>query len=377
MSDWYSELPKAGESYPVRKRRKRRGARGWAVRIVVVAGFAAFMFGVYTVATRTNDWLQAKAAETTTTTVASTVKITISPGMSPAQIGQMLEDKGVIPSASAFVELVASRKSADKLKPGSYTLATKSQPIDIVAKLETGQGSTTFMVTLREGLAAQEIQTQLVKAGTLKDASTYNDLVKQPDKFALPQIGGSTQKVNTLEGLLWPDTYNLMAGDGPTQLIGAQLQAFNKKTAALDWTKVDTLPVQLSPYQVLIVASLVEREAVTANDRAAVAAVVYNRLKKKMRLDLDVTVRYALNKWTGDLTAKDLQVDSPYNTRVLTGLPPAPICNPGLTSINAALAPAQVDYLYFLADASGKMSFTSSYSQFVKLKNSLKTTTTR
>lgn len=369
MSDWYSELPPAGESYPAQKKRKRRGATAWAARIVVVVGFAAFMFGVYTVATRTHEWLQAKAAETTSTTVASSVKVVISPGMTADQIGQMLQAKGVIASASAFVDLVQSRGSTDKLQPGSYTLPTGAQLIAIVDKLEKGQGPTTFSVTIPEGLAAAQIQAQLVKDGTVKSPATYGDLVRQPAKFVVPQIGGITEKVTTLEGLLFPDTYNLMAGDGPTELIGAQLQAFNKKTAALDWSKADA--VNLTPYQILIVASLVEKEAVTAQDRSTVAAVIYNRLKKKMTLGLDVTVRYVVNKWTEPLTDADLKVDSPYNTRVVKGLPPGPICNPGVVSITAALNPAAVGYLYFVADANGKMSFTASYNEFVKLKNQL------
>ena len=121
----------------------------------------------------------------------------------------------------------------------------------------------------------------------------------------------------------------------------------------------------------MIVASLIEKEATTASDRAAVAAVIYNRLKKKMSLGLDVTVRYAVNKWTEPLTDADLKVDSPYNTRVVKGLPPGPICNPGVTSINAALNPAAVEYLYFIADANGKMSFTATYNEFLKLKQQL------
>lgn len=370
MSDWYSELPKAGETFPIKKRRRHRSARSWVTRIVVVVGFVAFMFGVYAVFNRTHDWLQAKAAETTTTTVASSVKVTISPGMSPAQIGQLLEDKGVVSSASAFVDLVASRGSAAKLQPGTYTLSTKSQLISIVDKLEKGQGSTTFSVTIREGLAASQVQEQLVKAGTVKDSDTYGSVIKQPEKFVVPQIGGITQKVTTLEGLLFPDTYNLMAGDGPTELIGAQLQAFNKKTAALEWSKADALG--LTPYQVVIVASLVEKEATTAEDRANVAAVIYNRLKAKMELGLDVTVRYVVGKWgTEPLTSADIKTDSPYNTRQVKGLPPGPICSPGLTSINAALNPAAVNYLYFVADATGKMYFTAKYKEFQQFKKNL------
>lgn len=371
MSDWYSELPPAGESYPARKRRKRRGVKAWAARIVVVAGFAAFMFGVYTVANRTHEWLQARAAETTSTTVASSVKVIISPGMTADEIGLLLQSKGVIASASAFADLVQSRGTTDKLQPGSYTLPTGAQLITIVDKLEKGQGpsTSTFSVTIPEGLAAGQIQAQLVKDGAVKNPETYVDLVGQPAKFVVPQIGGITEKVTTLEGLLFPDTYNLMTGDGPTELIGAQLQAFNKKTAGLDWSKADA--VNLTPYQILIVASLVEKEAVTAQDRSTVAAVIYNRLKKKMTLGLDVTVRYAVNKWTEPLTDADLKVDSPYNTRVVKGLPPGPICNPGVVSITAALNPAAVDYLYFVADATGKMSFTASYNEFLKLKKQL------
>jgi UPF0755 protein len=240
----------------------------------------------------------------------------------------------------------------------------------VVDKLEKGQGSTTFTVTIKEGLAARQIQTQLVKAGAVKNSETYAGFVKQPGKFVVPQIGGITQKVTTLEGLLFPDTYNLMTGDGPTELIGAQLQAFNKKTASLEWGKADA--IGLTPYQILIVASLVEREASTATDRATVAGVVYNRLKKKMTLGLDVTVQYVVEKWGNEpLTDADLKVDSPYNTRVNKGLPPAPICNPGVASINAALNPAVVDYLYFIADAEGKMSFTADYDEFLRIKTSL------
>jgi UPF0755 protein len=297
------------------------------------------------------------------------VKVTISPGMTAAQIGTLLETKGVIVSASAFLELVNSRGSAAKLLPGTYTLPTKATLVTIVAKLEKGQGTTTFSVRLREGLAASQIQEQLVKDGEVNNPETYGDLVAQPAKFVVPQIGGITAKVVTLEGLLFPDTYNLMTGDGPTELIGAQLQAFNKKTAALEWDKADA--VGLTPYQIVIVASLVEKEAVTAADRAAVAAVIYNRLKKKMTLGLDVTVRYAVGKWTEPLTDADLKSSSPYNTRVVKGLPPAPICSPGVSSITAALNPAAVDYLYFIADAKGKMFFTATYDEFLTIKKSL------
>ena len=370
MSDWYSELPRAGESYPVKRKRKRRSGRAWITRIVVVIGFLAFMWGVYTVVNRGHEWLQAKAAETTSTTLAATVKVTISPGMTATQVGQLLENKGVITSATAFVDLVDSRGSQENLRPGTYQLPTRSQLISVVDRLEKGQGSTnTFTVTLPEGLAASQVAAQLAKAGSVKNAATYLDLSKQPDKFVVPKIGGTQSKVTTLEGLLFPDTYSLMTGDGPTELIGAQLAAFNKKTASLPWTNAEALG--LSPYQIVVVASMLEKEANTPADMANVAAVVYNRIKKKMPLQVDATVRYALDKWTAPLTDQDLKVDSPYNTRVVKGLPPGPISNPGVAALSAALAPSKVDYLYYLTGKDGKTHFTASYDEFVKLKKDL------
>jgi UPF0755 protein len=368
MSDWYSELPRAGESYPVKKK-KRRSPKAWITRVIVVVGFFAFLFGVYTAVNRGHEWLQAKAAETTSTSLAASVKVTISPGMTAVQIAQLLENKGVISSATEFVDLVDSRGSEDKLQPGTYTLPTNSQLVTVIAKLETGQGSNTFRVTIPEGLATTQIVAQLTKAGTVKNAATYGDLVKQPEKFVVPQIGGADQKVTTLEGLLFPDTYNLMAGDGPTELIGLQLAAFAKKTASLPWDSAQTLG--LTTYQILIVASILEKEVNTPTDMANVAAVIYNRLKKDMPLQLDSTVRYAVNKWSEPLTTADLKVGSTYNTRLLKGLPPGPISNPGLAALTAALTPSTANYLYYLTDKKGVTHFTADYKEFTKLKKEL------
>ena len=244
MSDWYSELPPAGESYPVKKKRKRRSARAWVTRIVVVVGFLAFMWGVYTVVNRGHEWLQAKAAETTSTTLAASVKVTISPGMTATQIGQLLEDKGVISSASAFVDLVESRGSAGQAAARApITLADQSHSSSPWStSSRRARAPTTFTVTLPEGLAASQIAGA---AGRRPAASrmpaTYVDLASSPTSSWCRKIGGTPSKVTTLEGLLFPDTYNLMAGDGPTELIGAQLAAFNKKTASLPWNNAEAL----------------------------------------------------------------------------------------------------------------------------------------
>ena len=183
----------------------------------------------------------------------------------------------------------------------------------------------------------------------------------------LPDVGGKQPDVDTLEGLLFPSTYFLMEGDGATELIGAQLAAFTAKTANLPWKNATALGV--TPMEIVVIASLIEKEVNVASERAKVAAVIYNRLKADMTLGIDATVRYAVNKWTGALTAEDLNVDSPYNTRIKKGLPPTPICNPGVAALQAALEPAKVDYLYYvLKDNDGNHFFTASYDEFLQAK---------
>lgn len=364
MSDWYSDLPRVGEA----PRKKRTSAKRWLLRFVVVVGFFAFVTGVTVFVLRGAEWLEAHSSTTTVTQAVTTVQVQITPGMTATQIGRLLEEKGVVDSASEFVELVKSRQSEGKLQPGTYRLRTDLSLVSVVQKLETGEGSSTFRVTIPEGLTVTQVAALLDKGGKIK-GKDYIELSQDPAKFVIPKVGGTAPDVSTLEGLLFPDTYYLLQGDGATQLIGAQLAAFEKKTSALSWSKAEALG--RTPYEIVIVASLAEKEAVTAQDRAKVAAVIYNRLKAKMTLGLDVTVRYALDKWTGELTAEDLKVDSPYNTRVVKGLPPSPIANPGLDALKAALEPADVDYLYFIADKNGKLFFTADYEEFLKLKKEL------
>ncbi|MEK7817191.1 MAG: endolytic transglycosylase MltG, partial [Actinomycetota bacterium] len=180
-------------------------------------------------------------------------------------------------------------------------------------------------------------------------------------------LGGAAGAAN-LEGFLFPSTYDLDPGIDAVMLVDRQLDRFNTQTASVEWGKAGRLG--LNAYQVLIVASLIEREAKIADERALIAAVMYNRLSAGMKLEVDATVQYALGYWKPELTQDDLDIDSPFNTRLYKGLPPGPICNPGLDSINAALKPEQVDYLYFVAtgDKEGSHFFTSSYDDFLRAK---------
>jgi UPF0755 protein len=366
MDKLMSDKPRSSQEDGVWGPRKRK--RRWPVRVAIVGGFLIFFVIVAILADKGVNWFKERSSATTTTAAAhgAAVKVTINPGMTAAEIGALLEQKGVIASSAAFVDLVKGRGTEDSLKPGIYSFYEDQQLLDVVDLLERGSASPSFKLTIPEGLAASQVAALLTDGGTI-DGASYQQLNAKPEMFVVPKVGDSAPKVTTLEGLLFPSTYYLLQGDGATQLILAQLAAFASKTASLPWENAKSLG--LTPYQIVIVASLIEKEASIADERPMVAAVIYNRLKADMTLGIDATVRYAVNKWTGALTTKDLQTDSPYNTRVVKGLPPTPIANPGLAALEAALKPAKVDYLYYvLKDTEGHHFFTASYDEFLKAK---------
>lgn len=364
VEPWHSQSSQKKPPWdPNRRRRRRR----WIARILIVVAFLAGIALVATAVDRGIDWVRARSGTTTTEKAqVPTARVVIEPGMTATEIGKLLEEEGVIESSAAFVELVNSRGTGGKLRPGTYQFPLDQGLITIVDDLEQGRGSSTIRLTIPEGLADSQVAELLTEEGTI-DGDSYLELSGQPDKFIVPQVGGSAPKVKTLEGLLFPSTYFLLLGDGATELIGAQLAAFEAKTSSLPWENAENLG--MTPYEIVIVASLIEKEARIADERPKVAAVIYNRLKEDMTLGIDATVRYALNKWTGSLTTEDLDVDSAFNTRKVKGLPPAPISNPGVAALQAALEPAEEDYLYYvLSDTEGHHFFTASYEEFLKAK---------
>jgi UPF0755 protein len=179
-----------------------------------------------------------------------------------------------------------------------------------------------------------------------------------------PARYGAPRGTPNLEGFLFPATYELYAGSPVSRLVAEQLAAFQQNFGPQEIHRAHVLGV--TPYQLLTVASMVEREAQLAHDRPLVAAVIYNRLHQGMALGIDATLRYALNDYTDPLTEAQLQLDSPYNTRTHHGLPPTPISNPGMASIEAAAHPAHVPYLYYVdgADGCGDLVFSTGYAQF-------------
>lgn len=223
----------------------------------------------------------------------------------------------------------------------------------------------TYKILLPEGLTLKQTGEKVVESteGNIS-AGEFQTAVKAGGYLYsfLKDANGN------LEGFLFPKTYEVTSRTSARSVVNMLLKQFQVETEHLEWSRAQSLGV--TPYQVVIIASLIEKEAKVPEDRPLIASVIYNRLKMKMKLGIDATVQYALGKWKPVLTNKDLQVDSPYNTYRIPGLPPAPICNPGFESIRAALYPASTNYIYYiLTGADGKHSFTADYQEFKRWKD--------
>jgi cell division protein YceG involved in septum cleavage len=218
-------------------------------------------------------------------------------------------------------------------------------------------------VLIPEGYTADQIAT-LAREDGLR--GSYMSAVGQAAHRALlrPADYGAPRGTHSLEGFLFPATYELYAGTPAARLVQEQLTAFRRNFGGGEVDRARKLGV--TPYQLLTIASIVEREAGTPHDRPLVAAVIYNRLKAGMTLGVDATLRYALHDYEHPLTEAQLSSDTPYNTRLRRGLPPTPISNPGAAAIRAAAHPAHASYLYYVngADGCGELVFSTGYTQF-------------
>ena len=219
----------------------------------------------------------------------------------------------------------------------------------------------TLDVTIPEGYT----RTQMAEVA--KDAGLKGDYEKgtaqAPKGFDIEKTGAP--KGASLEGFLFPATYNLEKGASVDALIKDQLTAYNTNIGEVDLKAAEKK--NLTEYDVVIIASMIEREVLVPEERPVVAAVIYNRLSQGMSLGIDATLRYDLDNFDEPLTESELQSDSPYNTRLNQGLPPTPIANPGLDSLKAAADPADVNYTYYVVkpDTCGEHYFTDDYDDFL------------
>jgi uncharacterized YceG family protein len=324
-----------GDTPPGRARRRRRGPRG--NRLVALAAVAVLAFFVIGSLLLFQPFGSAEG---------STVRLTIPEGSSAGDIGQQLAKAQVIDSAFFFNLRATLSGKRDSLRSGPHTLhkhMTYGNAIAALSAPDTAEQRPTVDVTIPEGRSRREVAPIAAKAG-LK--GSYLDASKRFAGALNPFRYDAPRGTRSLEGFLFPATYELDVGAPARDLVERQLAAFRDNFAGVNLSRARRR--NLTAYDVLIIASMVEREAQLAKERPLIAAVIYNRLKDGTPLGIDATTRYALNKPSGALKQSELDMDSPYNTRKRAGLPPTPIGNPGLSSIRAAANPANVKYRYFV-----------------------------
>jgi UPF0755 protein len=333
-----------------RRLRRRRRRRGVLVMGALLAVVGAVVFQAL-------QWSAAREQEKAVPP-GQEVTITVASGQSSVEIGRALRDAGVVDSVNRFRDTAEERGLDSLLKPGTYRLVT-GMSIDAVLDILARGPSTGIPLTIPEGFTVAQIVDKLAATDQFTKAEVEKALTSK-DLIVNLRPKGET----SLEGLLFPDTYGIEEDDSAVAVLQKMLDQLE---AVLSKYQLSTAPQDLNPYEVLIVASIIEREAKVDGDRPKIAAVIYNRLAAEKRLEIDATVEYAVGH--AELTAKDLQSRSPYNTYTSDGLPPTPIAAPGEAAIKAALQPADGDWIYYvLATEEGEHAFTNSYDEFLRLK---------
>ena len=336
--------------------RARRSLRAQLLGLLALAVMAVLVFGVLMV------FQPFGSAE------GSSVRVRIPAGSSAREIGDQLADAGVVDSGLLFsVRAALSGKRGD-LRSGPHTLRhgmSYGAAIEALSSTRAVTKPATVKVVIPEGRSRRETVPIVRRAGLRGD---YVEASKHFAGALNPFRYGAPSGTRSLEGFLFPATYELRVGASARALVERQLAAFRDNFARIDMRRARRR--NLTGYDVLIIASMVEREARVARERPIIAAVIYNRLRDGIPLGIDATTRFETNNWTTPLRDSELKRDSPYNTRNRAGLPPTPIGNPGMAAIQAAARPANVDYRYYVVQPGtcGKHAFSATFAQFQRDK---------
>jgi uncharacterized YceG family protein len=287
------------------------------------------------------------------------VAVAIPKGAGVSEIGDLLSKKGVIDDSTLFQIRVRLAGEASNLYSGRFTLAHNMSYGAAIDALSTPPVKRTVSVTIPEGYTRSQAA-QLVEEDGVPGSYTKATV---KSKYLNPaQYGGKGAK--DLEGFLFPDTFELKPNAPVADLVQLQLQDFKRRIKGVNMKYAKSK--NLTVYDVLIIASMVEREAGVSSQYDDVASVIYNRLHEGMPLGIDATIRFATGNYTKPLTESELAIDSPYNSRTNVGLPPGPINSPGLEAIEAAAHPAKSDYLFYVTtpNACGKLTFAQTEAEF-------------
>jgi UPF0755 protein len=289
------------------------------------------------------------------------VTVVVEEGDTLSAAAGKLEETGVISSSTLF-KLKARIEGGDtKIKPGEYRIKPGEDDDKILEILSTGS---TFTLTIPEGLTLKQTA-QKVEEESGVPAAEFEEAAKKTD-YGYAFLDDPA--VETTEGFLFPKKYELEEGADASHIIDRLLNQYSIETQDLDFARAQK-QFGLTEYELVTVASLIEKEAANPEERPLVASVIYNRIRVGMPLQVDATIQYALDEPKEKITLDDLKVESPYNTYTNRGLPPGPISSPSRESIEAALNPTKTNYLYYVLEADGKEHFfTDDYDEFLEAK---------
>jgi UPF0755 protein len=342
---------------PPRRPARAPRTRHWGRRIFALVALVAIALALYLI----NATFQPFHGDGS-----GSVRVRVPEGADAGAIGDLLAAKGVVDSGTFFTLNATVTGRRGGLRPGNYTLRqgmTNGEAIDALTKGPKVKVVKTTDITIPEGPSIKEEAPKIDKTSL---TGSYAKAADSPAVLRAIRKLGAPKGTKTAEGYMFPATYTVVEGGPVKNLVDKQLAAFRD-----NWRRIDmgyAKRKNLTRYDVLIIASLVEREAQLDKERPLIASVIYNRLNLGMPLGIDATIRYQTGRWDRPILQSELDRDTPYNTRLRRGLPPTPIGNPGLKSLRAAARPARTDYLFFVRKPgkSGEHAFSSNDADFAR-----------
>ncbi len=332
------------------------------VVITVIAVFIAF-----DVARNWGERIADEQAAKVTTTLLTglQVDVDIPPGATAGEIADILKNAGVIASSAEFENVVEARGDSSRLKAGEYVLVTGSSIGSVIDVLVEGPiPEEIFSLRVIEGLRIEDM------LASISDQTDYSEQLLRDTLLSGAVISGllpeelpeGTDPLVAWEGLLAPDTYDFVIDADPVDILQRMADTLETRVDRQNWTALTDLG--LTPYDGLVLASLIEREAKLDIDRDLISSVIYNRLGEGMLLQIDATVIYALGQNPGRVLESDLEIDSPWNTYKVAGLPPTPIGGVRQASLNAAAQPAETGFFFYvLATEEGLHAFAETFDE--------------
>lgn len=300
--------------------------------------------------------------------------IKIEKGLSAREVSSFLESQKLIKSALSFDLLTVLLQAQNKIQSGEYLLSPSMSNLKILRILRQGETAPEKLVkiTFPEGLSIYKMGEKLKKENIIM-GEDFKKLVNYPKINGLVQEFSFLKEIKTksLEGFLFPDTYSIEVKTSENQLVKLMLKRFDKEVMSF-WKKAKK-DTSYSLFEIITLASIIQKEAALKEEMPIVSSVFRNRLNIHMKLDACTTVKYALEHPTKKVYYDQLKYDSPYNTYIYGGMPPGPICNPGMDAIRAAVYPVETAYLYFVANKDGSHTFSKSLEEHNQAREAIPT----